>query len=146
TLDKEQEETEAPPAGDVEDKSSEESDDQPFNKNPKFKERIQEIETKYSTKANNWDSFTEMLREDPELTVKVVEKYEAKGLVKPGTADALKKQIASKDEAEAVKPAATGDDEFLRKIEEHPDVKYAKQLREQEERKAKENETQLNGW
>lgn len=136
-------------AGTDEGKDDSEDADEPFNKNPAFKARIGEIETKYGTKAKNWDSFAEILQEDPELALKVVEKYEAKGLVNKGTTDALKAKIEAekKQKETAQAPLKNEEDTELEKaIQEHPDVKYARELREANDAKKKSDEEALGNW
>ncbi len=112
-----QEETEEQP-----DKPEEPSEeDLPFHEKPGVKERLAEMEEKYSSKAEYWDAITKISQDDPEFRVEVLERLEALGRVPAGSAEAERKRVGSLKEGE----------EYLEKMPEsvREDLKAVREMR-----------------
>lgn len=129
----------------VEDSSAEEVEEsKPFHKEPAFQERIREVEQKYGTKASNWDTINQIAAEDPEFALTIISKMESAGAVPKGTLERAQQQLKvatpkKDDTAEKVEKV----DKIQEALESNPDIQYARQIREREEQKAKEEDRQL---
>lgn len=74
-------------------KGSYESGKQPFNENPAFRERINEIEAKYGEKATLYDSISEIAAEDPKLSLSIIQGLERKGKAPAGSYERAKAEL-----------------------------------------------------
>ena len=119
----------------------------PFHETPAFKQRIQEIEGKYSSQAKSWAIINEIAQEDPDYALLTIEKMEKKGALKPGSYELAKKQLYPNGKPgeqapvqnQPVQPNINNPQqqnldrsEWNKLIENHPAVKFAKTLQEQE--------------
>ena len=104
----------------------------PFTEKPGVKERLGEIEQKYGSKAQYWDSITQLAQEDPAFKMAVLEKLEAAGKVPTGTVKAEREKASSfKRESEYVEQLP----EDIR-----ADLLAARQFRQQQEKLKAEQE------
>jgi hypothetical protein len=118
-------EVESEPAGEEPQQAEE---DLPFNQRPGVKERLGEIEEKYSSKAQYWDTIASIAQTDPEFRIAVLERLEASGRLPEGTVEAEKAKLSSFKES----------DEYVKGLPEdvQEDLRAARELRvlrEQEE-------------
>jgi len=108
----------------------------PFNKNPKFQERIQEIETKYGKKAQLWDTIAKLSTSDPEFQLELTRRLEAAGELPKGTYELAKQKI---EEQGVLKNEKKEPDELEEKVSKLPEVQFARDLmRKQQEAQAAE--------
>lgn len=124
----EPEKTEAP-----EDEQSQEQapeEDIPFHERPGVKKRLEDIETKYGSKAQYWDTISDIAKQDPEFRVAVLEKLEAQGRLPKGTVEAEKKKTSSLQQSE----------EYINQLPEdvQADLKAAREFRQQRELQQKQ--------
>lgn len=106
----------------------------PFHENPKFKERVEEIETKYGKKAQMWDTLAKLSQNDPTFQLELTKKLEEAGELPKGTYELAKKKF-DKPSKENEKP-----DEISEKINNLPEVQFARDLmRQKQEEKAAED-------
>lgn len=143
-------ETEETETDEVEDSSKDDTDDDkssltgaedtvPFNKNPKFKERVEEIETKYGKKAQLWDTIAKLSSSDPEFQLELTRRLEAAGELPKGTYEMAKQKASSVDQTD--KTENKEPDELEEKISKLPEVQYARELlRKKQEEEAAEAE------
>lgn len=108
-----------------EEPKDEESEDVPFHERPGVKNRLEEIENKYGSKAQYWDAIAEVSQNDPEFRIAVLEKLEANGRLPEGTVEAEKKKLSSLKEEE----------DYVDKLPEDvkADLEAARALRQQQE-------------
>lgn len=109
----------------------------PFNKNPKFQERVREIETKYGKKAQLWDTLAKLSNSDPEFRLELTRRLEAAGELPKGTYEMAKQ----KAETQGVqKDEKKEPDELEEKVSRLPEVQFARDLmrKKQEEEAAEE--------
>lgn len=133
------------------------ADDKPFNENPKFRERIQQIEGKYGGKAKNWDLINQLAAEDPNFALTVIKKMEDAGAAPKGTYEQAKARLEPQ-EAQNINDEQPGNDQqgqpnqlteeqLIQKVlESHPDVKYAREERERREAQEAEMRINANKW
>ena len=117
--------------------SSLKEDEVPFNKNPKFQERLGEIETKYGKKAQLWDTLAKICGNDPEFQYEITRKLELAGELPKGTSDMLKEKLESQKPQEKKKeePRVSED------ISNLPEVQFARELmRKKQEEEEVENQ------
>lgn len=102
----------------------------PFTERPGVKERLEDIEQKYGSKAQYWDSLTELAQQDPGFRVAVLEKLEAAGKVPDGTTEAERQRASSLKE----------ESEYVEKLPDDikADLMAAREYRRQQESKATE--------
>jgi len=112
-----QEEPEATPS---EKSSLDKEEEVPFNKNPKFQERVAEIETKYGKKAQMWDTLAKLSTNDPSFQLDLTKRLEAAGELPKGTYELAKKRYDSPEEK---KP-----DELSEKVSSLPELQYVRKL------------------
>lgn len=100
----------------------------PFVERPGVKERLSEIEEKYGSKAEYWDTITEISQQDPEFRIAVLEKLEAAGRIPKGTVESFKKKTEVRQES----------DEYINSLPEdvRADLIAARQLRMEREQQA----------
>ena len=91
----------------------------PFNENPKFQERLKQIEDKYGEKAMSYDVVMEAAKFDPDFRVSFAEALEKSGQAPAGTADkvreaALKEKSENKTNTKVSSPIpqAEGSEEY----------------------------------
>lgn len=103
----------------------------PFHKDPAFKERVQEIETKYGKAAQNWEIVNQLATEDPEFALIMIEKMEKAGKVPQGTYEKAKLELKPepKEEKKQDTKEVVGVEDVLKN---NPDIEYARQLRERD--------------
>lgn len=112
----------------------------PFNKNPEFKKRLDDIENKYGGKARNWDAFMASIQGNPDMQLQTVKILEDSGQVPKGTYDmAIKKLGVSKKNKKDTKPV---DDDVVEKINALPEVQYARELYEDNQKKKQQEEAE----
>jgi len=117
--------------------SSLKEDEVPFNKNPKFQERLGEIETKYGKKAQLWDTLAKVSGNDPEFQYEIVRRLELAGELPKGTSDMLKEKLESQKPQEKKKEEPKVSEE----ISNLPEVQFARELmRKKQEEQAAENQ------
>lgn len=109
----------------------------PFNKNPKFQERIREIEEKYSKKAQLWDTLAKLGNNDPDFQLEVTRRLEAAGELPKGTYELAKKRYET-SMIEEKEP-----DEISKKVESLPEVQFARQLMQQKQQEQLEEEQRI---
>ena len=105
----------------------------PFVERPGVKERLSEIETKYGSKAEYWDTIAELSQQDPEFRFMVLEKLEATGKLPKGTVESFKKKTEVHEK----------DEEYINNLPEdvRADLKAARQIRmEREQQLVQERE------
>lgn len=118
------------PLEEVPEPDAQEEEKIPFTEKPGVKERLTEIEQKYGSKAQYWDSITELAQQDPDFKIAVLEKLEAAGKVPEGTADAERQKVSSlKKESDYV-------EQLPEDIK--ADLLAARNFRRQQEEKARE--------
>ena len=127
------------PADEAEQEASEDTESQeesslkekeeeiPFNKNPKFQERVKEIEEKYGKKAQLWDTLAKLSNNDPDFQLEVTRRLEAAGELPKGTYELAKKRYET-SVTEEKEP-----DEISKKVESLPEVQFARQLMQQKQ-------------
>lgn len=116
-----------------EDKSSLKEDSEetvPFNKNPKFQERVQEIETKYGKKAQLWDTIAKLSNSDPEFQLELTGRLEAAGELPRGTYELAKKRIETQGVETKEKKEPDGLEEKVSRL---PEVQFARDLMRQKQ-------------
>jgi hypothetical protein len=137
------EETEEEPeeTQDQEDSSlkKEEEEEVPFNKNPKFQERVAEIETKYGKKAQMWDTLAKMSNNDPEFQLELTKRLEAAGELPKGTYEMAKAQRETSSQ-ETQEP-----DEVSEKISSLPEVQFARELMRKQQLEQAQRENEIEG-
>lgn len=110
----------------------------PFNKNPKFQERVKEIETKYGKKAQLWDTLAKLSNSDPEFQLELTRRLEAAGELPKGTYEMAKQKV----ETQGVEKQDNNKepDELEEKVSKLPEVQFARDLmrKKQEEEAAEE--------
>ena len=124
-----------------EDGSLEKEDKVPFNKNPKFQERISEIEIKYGKKAQLWDTLAKLSSNDPEFQLEITKRLEDAGELPKGTYDLARKQI----EPNLKKEKENKPDELEEKINSLPEVQFARDLMEKQRKEKEAEEARIEG-
>lgn len=112
----------------------------PFNKNPKFQERIGEIEAKYGKKAQLWDTLAKMSDNDPDFQLELTRRLEAAGELPKGTYELAKKQIEPILKKEENKP-----DEIQEKVSSLPEVQFAREMMELQRQQQIAEENRIEG-
>lgn len=135
------EEFETQPEKEEAKESSLKEDEVPFNKNPKFQERVSEIETKYGKKAQLWDTLAKLSSNDPEFQLEITRRLEDAGELPKGTYDLAKKQI----EPNLKKEKENKPDELEEKINSLPEVQFARDLMEKQRREKEAEEARIEG-
>lgn len=123
--------SESEPAPVQEEPKKVEEENIPFTERPGVRERLDEIEEKYGSKATYWDTIAEVSQQDPEFRFMVLEKLEATGKLPKGTAESFKK----KTEVQTEKT------EYINNLPEdiRADLEAARQIRtEREQQKLQE--------
>ena len=123
-----------------EDSSLEKEEDVPFNKNPKFQERVEEIKTKYGKKAQMWDTLAKMSNNDPEFQLELTKRLEAAGELPKGTYELAKKQMEPTSKEKEKKP-----DELEEKVSNLPEVQFARELMQKQQEEKQAEETRIEG-
>lgn len=118
----------------------EDEDKLPFAERPGVKKRLEEIETKYSSKATFWDTIAEISQSDPEFRLVVVQRLENAGKLPKGTTENLKNQVArsqqeAQEESQFIEKLPPKVRESLKVAEE-----IARQKEQEEQQKAAEVE------
>lgn len=115
----------------------EKEEEVPFNENPKFQERIREIEQKYSKKAQMWDTLAKLSNNDPDFQLEVTKRLEAAGELPKGTYELAKQRY----ETSVVKEEEP--DEISKKVESLPEVQFARELMQQKQQEQIQEEQRL---
>jgi len=123
-----------------EEDSSLQKEEVPFNKNPKFQERVEEIETKYGKKAQLWDTLAKMSSNDPDFQLELTKRLEAAGELPKGTYELAKKQIEPTSKKEENKP-----DEIQEKVSSLPEVQFARQMMQWQQQEQIAQDNRLEG-
>jgi len=114
----------------------------PFNKNPKFQERVQEIETKYGKKAQLWDTLAKLSNSDPDFRLELTRRLEAAGELPKGTYEMAKQ----KAETQGVrKDEKKEPDEIEKKVSSLPEVQFARDLMRQKQEEKAAEEARIEG-
>lgn len=115
----------------------------PFNENPKFKERIAQIDQKYGNDAKNWNAVSRIAAKDPEFALVLIKKMEDEGEAPAGTYEAAKKQLESKVKEKETKNEGSSKEVDL---ENNEDIKFARRLRQQQEASERKKAEDLDNW
>lgn len=132
-------------AGAEEDESSLKDDSEetvPFNKNPKFQERVQEIETKYGKKAQLWDTLAKLSNSDPDFQLELTKRLEAAGELPKGTYEMAKQKAETQG---AQKDEKKEPDEIEEKVSSLPEVQFARDLMRQKQEEEAAEEARIEG-
>lgn len=121
-----------------------EEEETPFHENPKFQERIKEIEEKYGAMAKGWQMIQEVAQADPEFALMLVKKLEDAGKIPQGSYErakselALGQKIGSTQEQEAAPKHGDVSNELNKLLEAHPAFKQLIAAYEEQERQQQE--------
>lgn len=132
------EEPKAEPLEEKVEEPAKEKEEIPFIERPGIKERLAEIDEKYGSKANYWDTITEISQSDPAFRVLILEKLEASGKLPAGTVEAFKKKTSSLKESEAYVSALPED------VQE--DLKAAREIRLEKQAATEQNLKQAEAF
>jgi hypothetical protein len=114
----------------------------------RFKKRIEDVRKQeresleaefnktYGPAVMSWQAINEMAEEDESFALNIIEKLEKKGIYKPGTLEAAKKNLAAKKDPLQKQPEQ-GAQQPVQQESENPDLAYARKLREADEAKSK---------
>lgn len=116
-----------------------EEEEVPFNKNPKFNERLESIEEKYGKKAQLWDTLTKISTNDPEFGLNLMEKLEAAGELPKGTHQEAKGKLES-SKTDIKKPEDT-----TTELSSLPEVQFAKQLMQDKQQEEQVEQQRIEG-
>lgn len=121
-------------------------DKTPFHEDPTFKKRLEQEREK--GRQEQWSYIVSIAEKRPTLALELIAEMEEQGQVKSGTyaqaKDKLQAQLAEEEKKKNLNNNQKQDQEpskeedFKKAINEHPDVKYAREQREKQEKIAEE--------
>lgn len=113
----------------------------PFNQNPKFEERIKEIDEKYGNIVSSWNALWESSGNDPAFKLSLIKKLEDIGKFPKGSYEMAQAKLGvnKTPQKEAKKTEQNVPEDLVKQIiESNPDIQYARQLRAEQVAKAEE--------
>jgi len=129
----------------VAERPAEEKANVPYNQNPEFNGRIEQIQQKmqqeYGEQSKRWNAIVQAANEDPEFGLAVIERLERLGEVPKGSHAQLKATYEQQNKPEEKK--AEPDSDIVSQIESHPLIQKLKQQEEQEKQVLEKQKAEL---